>query len=203
MKAKSAKNSERKLEASEAEADEVWDYGDQSAGRLWSKGQPPWKRTFNQRIAKNGEEIWDVACDYFLWVESNPLRELKAMNVDSTLTKVSLPKMRAMTIEGLTVFMGITRDTWNKWGKTELHPDLADVVQIINTIIREQKFTGASADLFNASIIKADLGLADKVEQTTQNKTELDISETLINRLERLRAAAKLGSTEGSRSELG
>ena len=114
-------------------------------------------------------ELWAAAVAYFEWVEANPLKEAKAFSYEGVVKVEELPRMRAMTIGGLCLSLGVSTETWRGW-KTASHelyrPDLVDVIGPIEAVIREQKFTGAAADLLNASIIARDLGLADKRELT-------------------------------------
>lgn len=130
--------------------------------RIWElsppgPGRPP---TF-----AGPEELWAAAVTYFEWVEANPLQEAKAFSYEGVVKVESLPRMRAMTIGGLCLSMGISTETWRGW-KTEGHelhrPNLAEVIGRVEAVIHEQKFTGAAADLLNANIIARELGLADK-----------------------------------------
>lgn len=70
--------------------------------------------------------------------------------------------MRAMTIDGLCQFLDVTMSTWSEWRSSR--PDLSEVMMRAESIIRRQKFEGASANILNANIIARDLGLADKQE---------------------------------------
>jgi hypothetical protein len=74
-----------------------------------------------------------------------------------------VPHMRAMTISGLCIFLGITTETWGQYRKLE---DFSDITHEADEIIRTQKFEGASADLLNANIIARDLGLKDSKDVT-------------------------------------
>lgn len=67
-------------------------------------------------------------------------------------------KMRAMTLDGLHLFLGITDQTWINYRERE---DFLEVTTTIDKAIRSQKFAGAAADLLNANIIARDLGLKD------------------------------------------
>ena len=93
----------------------------------------------------------DVLCnacvEYFEWIEDNPLYESKAMNVGGQVEIVKIPKVRAMK-------------------------DLLHIAPRADNVIRDQKFTGAAADLLNANIIARDLGLSEK----TDNQHTGDIS---------------------------
>ena len=79
--------------------------------------------------------------------------------------------MRAMTIDGLTLFLGIDRRTWNAWRDQE---DFSEVVMKADQVIREQKFAGAAADLLNPNIIARDLGLTEK----TSNEHTVKVSDS-------------------------
>ena len=111
-------------------------------------------------IFADPEPLWAACCEYFEWVETHPLQEAKAFSYEGQITVASLPKMRAMTIGGLCVFLDIDRATWNVW--REKRPDLYEVITRAEEIIYQQKFEGASADLLNSNIIARDLGLTDK-----------------------------------------
>jgi hypothetical protein len=112
-------------------------------------------------IFASTDALWEGACDYFEWVEQNPLWESKPFAFQGVVTVEALPKMRAMTISGLCIFLDIARRTWDEYKGRD---DFLPVVTRIEEIIRTQKFEGASADLLNPNIIARDLGLSDKSE---------------------------------------
>jgi len=103
----------------------------------------------------------DSCHEYFEWVDNNPLMEAKPFAFQGASWVESVPKMRAMTINGLCIFLGISMDTWRRWRDCE-DKDFCAVIREVECIIREQKFTGAAADLLNPNIIARDLGLNDK-----------------------------------------
>ena len=117
------------------------------------------------------EQLWDACCEYFAWVEENPLLEEKGFAFQGIVTKEKFAKMRAMTLDGLTLFLDVTMECWRKW-RTE-RQDLVGVITQAERIIRQQKFAGAAADLLNANIISRDLGLADKSEFTGKDGKDL------------------------------
>lgn len=120
------------------------------------------------RIFESGEVLWDACCEYFQWVEDNPLWESKLFSYQGDLTEGSIPKMRAMTIDGLCLFLGIARSTWYEWATVK---DFSDIVMRAESVMRSQKFAGAAADLLNANIIARDLGLADKQDHQSSDGT--------------------------------
>jgi hypothetical protein len=110
------------------------------------------------------DALWTAACEYFEWVEDNPLWEDKLVTFQGTATHEPTAKMRAMTLAGLCLFLDIDRTTWAGWKCNR--PDLLSVITRAEEVIFAQKFAGAAADLLNANIIARDLGLADKSELT-------------------------------------
>jgi hypothetical protein len=111
-------------------------------------------------------ELWADCCEYFQWVEDNPLWESRVASNKGEPVVLTLPKMRAMTIQGLCLFLEISHDSWADWRKRE---DLSEIVARVDQIIYSQKFAGAAADLLNPNIIARDLGLADKSESVSRH----------------------------------
>lgn len=115
------------------------------------------------KIFSSPEILWDSCLQYFEWVEENPLWENKVTQFQGGVIDMPVAKMRAMTIGGLCMFLGIVEVTWREYRKNE---DFTSVCDMAEQAIREQKFAGAAADLLNPAIIARDLGLADKREIT-------------------------------------
>lgn len=111
------------------------------------------------RLFASAELLWEACCEYFQWVEDNPLLEMKPFAYQGVVIQEPVAKMRAMTINGLCLFLDIDETTWRAWRDVD---DFSTVVSKAEKIIYEQKFTGAAADLLNPNIIARDLGLADK-----------------------------------------
>lgn len=109
------------------------------------------------------DQLWEACTDYFVWVEENPLWEDKLVTFQGLASHEPVAKMRAMTIMGLCTFLDIDQSTWREYGKKE---GFSGVVTRTEQIIRDQKFSGAAADLLNANIIARDLGLAEKSEHS-------------------------------------
>lgn len=108
-------------------------------------------------------ELFDACLQYFQWVEENPLKEEKVFHTDGRVTKTTVDKMRAMTQEGLCTFIDISQETWSQYRQKK---DFTEVCEAVDSIMYDQKLTGASANMLNASIIARYLGLKDKTEQS-------------------------------------
>lgn len=120
------------------------------------------------------EDLWAAACEYFTWVDDHPLYETKAFAFQGVVTTEELPKMRAMTNAGLCMFLDIGYQTFCDYEKREGY---SEVIQTIKNVIRQQKYTGAAADLLNANIISRDLGLADKqAVESSSVVTQIDVT---------------------------
>lgn len=128
------------------------------------EGNQFWKarsKSGRDKIFKTPESLWSAAEEYFQWIEDNPLLEGKAAQFQGKFVYGDVKKMRAMTIYGLCRFLHINFKTWQLYKERD---DFIHITNEIEEIIKEQKFTGAAADLLNANIIARDLGLADKKE---------------------------------------
>ena len=128
------------------------------------------------------EALWTACCEYFEWVEQNPLWEMKAFAYQGEVTQEPIAKMRAMTLTGLIIFLDITKPTWALYKARE---DFNYVTTRAEEIIYDQKFSGAAADLLNANIIARDLGLKEQsqVEDVTPDKGDRDKRRSRIQEL--------------------
>ncbi|MBD2802332.1 DNA-packaging protein [Xenorhabdus sp. M] len=133
-------------------------------------------------IFESPEQLWEACTEYFAWVEENPLYEMKAFSFQGIVTQEALPKMRAMTLTGLCLFLDISEDTWRLYRARE---DFIEVTTRAERIIYDQKFSGAAADLLNANIIARDLGLKEQqqVEDVTPDKGDRDKRRSRIREL--------------------
>jgi len=131
-------------------------------------GNQFWKaRTKHGRdkLFSSAESLWDACCEYFEWVEENPLLEDKVTSYQGVNTHEPLTKMRAMTITGLCLFLDVDRETWARWRSDK---DFCGICTRAEDVMYTQKLSGAAADLLNANIIARELGLR---EATTNEHT--------------------------------
>lgn len=124
------------------------------AKRLWEVarlGCPP--------AFETPEDMWSKALEYFEWCDSNPIDETKLFSFQGEVTSGKAPHIRAMTQAGLCAFLNIGVSTWHDYKKKE---EFSEVTSLIESVMYEQKFSGAAAGMLNANIIARDLGLVDK-----------------------------------------
>lgn len=138
-----------------------------------------------RNYAYQPNELWEEAVNYFKWVEENPLLEEKGFAFQGCVTKETFAKMRAMTIGGFCLFADITFQTFQNY---KANKDFFDVISRIEQIIKEQKFTGAAADLLNANIISRDLGLIDQINQTGTTVQKIVVADSkTVDEIEKLK----------------
>lgn len=132
------------------------------------------------RIFETPDDLWNKACEYFNWCYENPLYEIKAFNCgEMGIIQEPIAKMRAMTIQGLCFYLGVSDETWADYCKRE---DFIGICKDIQKVIFTQKFEGVSAGLLSASLIAKEIGLANNSSNSLS--TEKDSIELEIKRLE-------------------
>ena len=122
------------------------------------EGKPKRGRQANYGPAEN---LTMVAVEYYKWVKANPIIATELVKYKDYTELVEVPKLRAMTIKGLCIFLGIVEETWQTWRDMDMYKEVCSHIQ---NVIYEQKLTGAAADQLNAQLISRELGLADKKE---------------------------------------
>lgn len=112
-------------------------------------------------IFKTPESLWEACVEYFNWVEDNPLLESKTVSSQGQAHLIDIPKMRAMSLTGLCIFIDISPNGWKKYAERD---EFTETCQRVADVIYTQKFEGVAADLLSPMVICRDLGLRDKVD---------------------------------------
>lgn len=144
------------------------------------KGNQFWKlrnKHGRDKLFKSAELLWEAACEYFEWVDKNPLKEQKAFSTKSGIQTTNLNLMRPYTITGLCLYLGCNQDYFNQFESnlSDKDKDFSGVITRIRETIYTQKFEGAACNLLNANIIARDLGLKDKQEHEHTGKDGKDL----------------------------
>ena len=86
--------------------------------------------------------------------------------------------MRAPTLQGLWVWLGISKDTWyDMKGERKGFPEVCDWIE---SAFFDWKFQGAAAGLLNHAIIARDLGLRDHTDVTSKDEPIAQITITHV-----------------------
>lgn len=115
--------------------------------------------------------LWEAAVEYFEWIEENPLKEEKVFNYQGEIVRTGIDKMRAMTLSGLCLYLHCNENYFRVF-KNQLpegEQDFNKVIAEIESVIYNQKFQGAAADLLNSNLISMELGLRQKIDNTLSN----------------------------------
>jgi hypothetical protein len=123
-------------------------------GKMFDKAV---KRLGAPRRYETAEALAADISEYFRDIEDDSLEEEVLFHSNGVVTKEKKKLPRAMTLGTLWLHLGIDRTTWADWRNNR--PDLATVITQTEQAIREQKFEGAAAGLFNPNIIARDIGL--------------------------------------------
>ena len=179
-----------------------------SNGLLVSDMAAPKGNQFWKERSKHGRDLifadpatlWKACCEYFEWVEANPLYEDRLFAYQGEVTHEPAAKMRAMTLDGLCIFLDISFQTWLNYKKRN---DFLDIIGRVESIVCVQKFTGAAAGLLNPNVIARDLGLADKSEMKADDKSMAIDWEMSVESTREFRAALKAFGREVDACESG
>lgn len=138
-----------------------------------------WKRRSKHgrdRIFATPDIMWESACEYFDYIDKNPLQQEEIIKYKDNYEKATINKLRPYTLTGLCLFLDVNTVYFNQFEESlngkddELSKDFSKVITRIRETIYSQKFEGAAAGFLNASIIARDLGLQDKTDITTNGK---------------------------------
>ena len=128
------------------------------------------------KIFESPAVLWEACCQYFEACEAMPL---KKQHVFSNGKKTTVNLMRAFTLNGLFIFLDIHRKTWDRYKEQE---DFCAIIEHVETIIYDQKFTGAAAGLLKENIIARELGLADKTGLSFESMTD-DALDKIVSKI--------------------
>lgn len=146
------------------------------------------KRTKHGRdkLFKTPQILWEAACEYFKWVDDNPIMvwEQRRMGFRKGPGRKpdrlqAIPMQRPYTMGAFCIFIDVgpryfwefeatnqrvINDETSTPEAKELAKGFSTVIDAIVNATKEQKFSGASVGIFNAQLIARDLGLIDRKE---------------------------------------
>ena len=135
-----------------------------------TKGNEWWRlrsKHGRDKLFETPELLWEACVEYF---EATDERKWVKMDwVGKDAIKVERESETPYTLSGLCLYLGTSREWWNKF-KNAQHKDFLQVLTQVEETIYTQKFEGAAVGAFNASIIARDLGLTEKTDLTTQGE---------------------------------
>ncbi len=147
-----------------------------SDGKL-KKGNDLWKKVDPANVGRpkaieSPELLWDYFKEYCKKVDDNPWIVIDFKGKDAS--KVEIPKQLPYTWTGFDNFLferKILSDLDDyKANKKKKYAEFSEVITRIEKFIYDHKYSGASINAFNASIIARDLRLVDASDITSNGK---------------------------------
>lgn len=130
------------------------------------KGNQFWKQRAKHgrdKLFASSECLWEACCEYFEWVQANPMEEERIFCYQGEIIQGSIKRIRPMTLSSLFIFLDISKATWSNW-KNGDNKGLMNIIERAEMVIYTQKFEGAATNLFNANLMARELGIKDRVE---------------------------------------
>ena len=131
------------------------------------KGNSYWRQRLEhgrKHKIKTADQLLQGALDYLEYLDVNPLYDTQVIAYQGDGYDHKVKKMRAPTLQGLWVHIGITKSTWYSYKERD---GFLEVCEWVESAFFEKKFQGAAAGLLNHAIIARDLGLTDKSDITS------------------------------------
>ena len=110
----------------------------------FTKGNEFWKWRSScgeKPMFANSEQLWAACCEYFEKAQAHPLMEAKLVSYEGISSLEALPKVRAMSVHAMCLFLDISQGSWVSWRKNR--PDLLAAIEKAEDVIRTQKFVSA------------------------------------------------------------
>jgi hypothetical protein len=149
------------------------------------KGHPRWGNPLNHKKL-TPEELWEGAQKYFEWADNNPwykneqIKQRPIIPKDSKLSArrikeildpiIKIPTQRPYTIEGLCMYLNITRQTFENYSNAVGYETYFDVSIRIRDIINSQHFEGGMVGIFDSGLAARKLGLIEKMDMQSGGK---------------------------------
>lgn len=133
----------------------------------WEARTSHGRKPIYAKTPDGAKQLWADCCEYFQWVNDNPLITHELVKFQGEATLAELPVKRAMLIESLCDFIGVDPKTWREWKSDR--EDLSAVITQAERVVYRQKFEGAAAGQLNPNIIARDLGLSEKTDHTSSD----------------------------------
>lgn len=135
----------------------------------FGKGNEFWKQRSshgpNPKF-EDPEALLDACNQYFEWAHNNPLFEADSYTYKGKRRRTAVPRLRAMTVKGMCIYIGIASSTWDSYCEKD---EFFDVTSYVKNVIFVQKFEGAAVNQLNPSIIARDLGLKDHKDLSSED----------------------------------
>lgn len=134
-----------------------------------------------ERNIKTPELMWQHFLDYIKWTEANP-RKKDLATKDTKSTKGELTLQRCLSWSGFHMYVATHNIAVHlknyRHNTSNRYNDFIDIMDVINSCIKEDQTSGSMAGIYNSNIASKLLGLIDQQEI----KADVGITEIKIIR---------------------
>lgn len=136
------------------------------------------KSRWERKAFTGPDQLFELACEYFHRVDNSPfLKQDFIKSGESAGKVVELKNVRPYTWCGLEAYLFekgyISTLQDYKANTQQKYNDYIGVIRVLEKIMYDQKFSGATVGAFNATIISRDLGLVDQSKVTVAEEQPL------------------------------
>lgn len=151
-------------------------------------GNQLWKLAKGGRraIITDAAELWQKAVNYFEWCDANPQNKVELVKHQGDAEAFDVALGRPYSMDALTIYAGVS-GSYFRSRKSELGDkaeaktassaelDLLDTIQLIESIVRTQRFEGAAVGIFKENLISRVDGYADNINQHNTGEVRQNI----------------------------
>lgn len=147
------------------------------------KGNQFWKNVDPANLGRpprysTPEDLWNDVVKYFEQCDETPLIRRECTVSDKGTFDKTIEHKIPYTWEGLYVFLEVCNLDHYRTKK-----EFSGILTHIGNIIRNQKYSGAVAGIFNANIVARDLHLSDNVNNSNVNYNTQELTSEQIEKL--------------------
>lgn len=121
----------------------------------------------NPRKFETQEELIELFMEYVEYMDTQSFYEDKAFTIGGKIEHTKLKRGGPLTLTSWLLYINLDMSNW--YSNYRDNEDFAHAVKLIDMFIKDHKFRGAAAGVYNANIISRDLGLADRVDNINHN----------------------------------
>ena len=127
------------------------------------------------------ETVFNLAVKYFSWAEKQAIKAIETASFQGVVTENLVHKPRVFTLNGFCLYCGVTASSIQSWRAS---PGFAEVMEFIDSVIREQKYQLAASGIVNPGMISKELGIDKPQEITITNTSSANDIDTMKEALD-------------------
>lgn len=135
----------------------------------------------NHRHPMTPETVFNLAVKYFSWAEDQAIKAIETASFQGVVTENLVHKPRIFTLSGFCLYCGVTASSIQSWRAS---PGFSEVMEFIDSVIREQKYQLAASGIVNPGMISKELGIDKPQEITITNTSSANDVDTMKEALE-------------------